>query len=487
MRFNLKIIIRMMGAVSVIIGGAMTPALLVSLALGERHLTSVFGAIIVPLVIIGLPIFLFVRNAQGNIRVRDGLLLVAISWLFVCLLGALPYVVSGVMPSYADAFFESVSGFTTTGVTLIDDLSKIPRSLLFWRSLSNWIGGIGILIFAILPALGVGSVNIINAEGGGNALERIRARMSDNAKHIYLIYVALTAIEFFLLLASRKMDAFEAFIHSFGSMGNAGLSTTGCSIMEFQSIYVEAVIAVFCILASMNFLSFKLLFQKRIRDFFREAEIRIFLMILISTITLIVLTLWAKGTYGTIGESIRQGFFQTVAFVTTSGYTVADYSIWPVFCKCLLFAVIFIGGCSASTSGGMKIVRFAVIVSLIRRNIYKRLHPNAVVAIKLGDNAISSDKVSNITVFVLVYFFLFGLSAILMSLDGQSAGTTASAAISALSNAGLGFGDVSYGMSYQVFSTGGRLLLSAIMLIGRLELYTIILLFTPNFWRPDHR
>jgi trk system potassium uptake protein TrkH len=489
MNFNIKVILKMIGAVAVLIGVAMVPSLIVSLLYGETALTRVFLLIIVAQVICGLLLFLVARQTRGHIRIRDGLLSVAVCWIVTCLLGALPYTISGVIPSYLDAFFEAASGFTTTGVSLISDMSTLPKSLLFWRAMSNWIGGMGILIFAIsiLPALGVGSVNIINAENTGSAIERIRNRMSDNARHVYLLYITLTILAFFLLFASPEMNAFDAIIHSFGSMGNSGVTTRAGGVARIGNLYVEVVISVFCVLASMNFISYKLLLQRRFRDFFKEAEIRIFLLILLTVLLLTVMVLWAKGTYGGFGECLRHSFFQVVAFVTTAGYTGVDYNVWPGFCKALLFAVVFIGGCSASTGGGMKVIRFAVMASLIRRNFYKRIHPHAVMPVKLGENAISAEKVSNITVFVLMYFFLFGLGTILLSLDGQGISTTASAVLAVLSNAGLGFGELSLGGSFQIFSSGGRLLLSLFMLIGRLEIFTIILLFSPNFWRPDHR
>ena len=490
MGLNLKIIARLLGAVSVIIACLMIPALAVSVIYEEYSLTEDFGALIVILAAAGLLIFFAARNAVRNIRIRDGIIIVSLCWIFTGLLGALPYVVSGIIPSFADAFFESVSGFTTTGITVLGHIGAIPKSLLFWRSLTNWIGGIGILIFAIsiLPALGIGAVNLFSAEnsGGASAMERIRSRISDNAKQIYIMYIVMTAAAFVLLLASNRMSLLDAIVYSFSSVSNSGVVAAEGGVTGYGSLYVEAVVALFCVLASMNFVSYTLLFHRRFKDFIKEPEVRYYLLIIASIFVLTMISLWANGSYNGPGATLRNSFFTVFAFVSTAGFGGADYGAWPLFCKCLLFAAMFIGGCSASTSGGMKVIRLSLMASLIRRNIYKRLHPNAVVAVKLGDQAISAQKVSNTTVFVLMYLFIFAGGTILLSLDGQSAATTASAALAAMSNIGLGFGELTTG-DYHIFSVGGRLLLSLLMLVGRLELFTIILLIIPNFWRPDHK
>ena len=490
MGLNLRIITKMLGAVSFIIACFMIPALIVSIIYAEYDLTRNFGVIILVLIVAGAVIFFSVRNAERNIRIRDGVLIVAFCWIFTSLLGAIPYAVTGVIPSFADSIFESVSGFTTTGVTILSSVSAVPKSLLFWRSITNWLGGIGILIFAIsiLPALGIGAVNIVSTEnsGGATAVERIRSRISDNAKQIYMMYIVMTVVLFILLAASSKMDVLDAIMYSFSSVSNSGVITADGGIMGIGSVYVETVISIFCVLASMNFISYTVLLHGRFKDFLKEAEVRIYILMIISVFILITLALWLTGTYDGFGTTIRNSFFTVFSFASTSGFAGTTYGSWPLFCKFLLFALMFVGGCSASTAGGLKVIRVSVMASLIRRNAYKRLHPNAVVAVKLGNQAISAQKVSNITVFVLMYLFIFALGSILLSLDGQDASTTASTVLAAMSNLGLGFGELTSG-TYHVFSTGGRLLLSLLMLVGRLELFTIVLLIVPNFWRPDRR
>ncbi|MDR1029168.1 MAG: TrkH family potassium uptake protein [Clostridiales Family XIII bacterium] len=487
MNLNFKFIVRIVGVVNLLTVGAMFPALVVSLICAEYNMTAALGVVMAVLLVAGLLLSLATGNARSsNIRVREGLLVVAICWILLSALGALPYVVSGEMRSFADAFFESVSSFSTSGASMIPDPSALPRSLLFWRSLSNWVGGMGILVLAIsiLPAFGFGAANIVNAETAAPTTDKIRTRMSDNAKSLFLIYLSLTAIEFLLLLVGG-MNPYEAVIHAFGSMANGGLSNYADGIKHFNSVYIEVVISVFCILASLNFVSYRLIARRRFRDFFKEPEIRLFFIILASILVLTILVLMVKEVYATPGEAIRYGLFQAVAFVTTAGYANTDYGAWPGFCKALMFLALFIGGCSASTAGGVKVIRLAVILALVRRNVYKRLHPNAVVAVKLGEQSIAADRVSNITVYVFVYLMVFAAGSLLLSLDGQGVTTSVSAALAALSNAGLGFGRLGITSGFEIFSTGGRLLLSLLMLIGRLEIFTIILLLTPTFWRPN--
>jgi trk system potassium uptake protein TrkH len=405
-------------------------------------------------------------------------------WLLASLIAAIPYWVSGELPNYADAFFEAVSNITTTGANLIEFPEAAPKSLLFWRALVSWIGGMGILLFVIsvLPALGIGTENLANAETGGSSIEKYRVRLSENAKNVYLLYLSLTFIEFIMLLAGR-MKPFDALTNSFSSISNCGMSGYYEGISHFDSVYIEVVIAVFCILGSLNFSTLQLLPRRKFSVFFRDFEIRAYAFILAFTLVAVTLVLSLNGTYGNVGETIRKSFLQIISFVTTAGYSVTDYNNWPTFCLMLLFFVVFIGGCSASTAGGIKVSRFLVMLMLIRRNLYKRLHPNAVYAVKIGDRAIPADKVSNITVFVIVYGVIFCAGSILLSLDGQDIETTAGSVIAALSNTGLGFGNTGFASTFMVFSVWGRLLLSALMLLGRLELFAFLIIFTPSFWR----
>ncbi|MDR3295403.1 MAG: TrkH family potassium uptake protein [Clostridiales Family XIII bacterium] len=485
---NFHVISKITGVIILMIALAMVPALLISLAMGEGGMSRAFIASILPLLVLGGVLILATKPLSTRLRMREGVFIVALCWILASALGALPYIFSGVIPGFIDAFFESAAGFSTTGATLLADLPGIPRGLMFWRSLSHWLGGMGILVFAIsiLPALGIGALNIAKAETTGPGLEKVTTRISDNAKFLYVIYFAFSVLEFLLLLLG-KMNPYDAAIHMFGSMSTGGLSNYDKGIAEFNSPYIEFVVAFFCILASVSFIAYNELFHRRWREFFREPEVRAFFFILVASIAFIGVRLRISGIGDSAADSLRLAFLQVSAFITSSGYVSTDYAAWPMVCQWILLMLLFMGGCSSSTAGGIKIVRVLVLFRLIHRNFYKRLHPRAVVAVKLGGRTVSAENVSNITVFILMYFVVFLGSTLLLSLDGQDLGTTLSAAAARLSNNGVGFGKIGYGGTYDIFSAPARLFLSVLMILGRLELFTVLILLTPSYWRPNRQ
>jgi trk system potassium uptake protein TrkH len=399
-------------------------------------------------------------------------------------LGALPYAISGVIPNFIDALFESASGFTTTGATLIANLAEIPKGLMFWRSLSNWIGGIGILIFAIsvLPALGIGALSLAKAETAGPTVDKVMTRMSDNAKFLYLLYIAFSATEFLLLLGGG-MNAYDASIHTFGSVSTGGLSNYDNGLIEFENTYIASVIAIFCVFSSISFVIYNELLHRRWKNFFGEPEVRGICFIFVGGVAFLCVCLRADGIYDSIALCVKPAFLQTSAFITTSGYVHADYAAWPAACRRLLFVLSLMGGCSSSTAGGMKIVRAQVLFKLIGRSFHKRLHPRSVVAVKLANKPVSAENVSNITAFILMYVLMLFVGALVLSLDGKDILTAFSAAAALLSNVGVGFGALDCTANYMIFSRPARLFLSFLMVAGRLEFFTVLILLTPSYWR----
>ena len=484
MTVNINLLRKLVGAVCVLIGTAMLPSVFVSLLFKEYRMAIIFASLFVVLAIFGFVLFYPIRKTTATIKTREAFFIVALCWFLASVLSTIPFSLSGVVPNVFDAFFEAVSSITTTGANSIGDITSFPKSLVFWRYFLTWIGGMGILLFAIsiLPALGIGTANLLNAETVGSSIDKYKRRISENTKMVFLLYIALSALEFVLLLFSG-MSPHSAMLNAFSSISNSGISSDLGEVSNFNSLYISIVIALFCVIGATNFSTMQLIPRGRIKEFFREPEIRVYFIIVICVLFLVTCVLWAKGTYGGLVDTLQGSFLQIISFITTAGYSVTDYNDWPEFCKMLLFFVIFIGGCSASTSGGIKISRLMVIFMLIRRNLYKRLHPNAVVAVKIGERAIPADKVSSITVFVIVYMLVFGFGSILLSLDGQSLEVTMSSVIGALSNTGLNLGIHSFGEGYAVFSSLGKLLLSVLMLLGRLELFALLILFTPTFWR----
>ncbi|MDR1495628.1 MAG: hypothetical protein LBS67_01740 [Clostridiales Family XIII bacterium] len=484
MNFDFRLIRKLSGLICLVVGVAMTPCVFIALGCAEYTEMKIFAVLMFVLAATGFSLFLPVRGATHQIKMREGFFIVALCWILLSALAALPYFFGGHLTNYIDAFFESVSSVTTTGGNLIPDISTLPYSLVFWRALVSWIGGLGILLFAIsvLPAIGIGTANLANAETTGSNIEKYHLRISENAKTAYIIYLGLSVVEFALLFASG-LSPFDAVVNTFSSISNSGISNYSEGIGHFGSVSVEVIISVFCVVGAMNFSTLQLLSRRRVKEFFHDSEIRLYLVMIGIVFALVTLSLWMNGVYGDLSETVRRSFLQIFSFVSTSGYSVADYGVWPQFSKVLLFFLAFVGGCSASTAGGIKISRLIIIAKLIRRNVYKRLHPNAVVAVKVGGKTIPEEKVANISVFVIVYLLIFALGTVLLSLEGYDIETTAGSVIAALSNTGLGFGGTGFGHDFAAFSHAGKLLLSLLMLIGRLEIFAILMLFTPTFWK----
>ncbi len=485
MVLNYRMIVKILGVILWIISASMVPPLIVSMYYNETPAIYSFAACIA----IGTIAGIFAQKVtikSHAVRIRDGYAIAALCWIVGSLIGALPFVMSGAIPSFIDAYFETVSGFTTTGASILTDIEALPKGILFWRSFTHWLGGMGILVFviALLPALGIGGQQIAKAETPGPVLDKVSSKISDTAKILYLIYIALTAIEIILLLLGG-MGPYDSFVHTFGTMGTGGFSTYNASIAGFNSLYAEIVIGIFMILAGINFNLYYELIKGKWREFFTDNELRVYFLILVSSMLLIGLNLYFTGTYASSGETARYTFFQVASITTTTGYATADFDLWPTFSKMLLFILMFVGGCSASTSGSVKVIRVIIAFKLIGREIFRKLHPRAVVPVKLDGRPVPAGIVSAIASFIFLYFLLYFLGMILISLDGYGMVVSASAAAATLGNIGPGFELVGPVMNYSIFSDPVTLLMCFLMLAGRLELFTIILLLLPGFWNPD--
>ena len=485
MVLNYRMIAKVLGAIMVILGISMVPSLLISVFNQETQAIIGFLTAIIPMVIIGL----FVQKIKltsHNIKIRDGYAIVSLCWVVGSMFGALPFFFSGAIPNYADAFFETVSGFTTTGASILTDVEIMPRGLLFWRSFTHWLGGMGILVFAIalLPALGIGGQQIAQAETPGPTMDKITPKMSDTAKILYIIYISMTLIEVLLLLLGG-MSLFDAFIQTFGTMGTGGFSNYNASVGYFNSVYIDIVIGIFMILAGANFNLYYDVLKGRWRDFIGDHEFRLYLFILAAAMIAIAANLWLTGTYDSIFQAFRYSFFQTASIQTTTGFASTNFDLWPTFSKMVLFTLMFIGGCSASTAGSVKVIRVLVVFKLINREIFRKMHPRAVVPVKVDGRPVPSGTVSSIASFMFLYFLLFLAGTLLISIEDFGLVTSASAVAATLGNVGPGFELVGPVMNYSLFSDASTLLLSLLMLAGRLELFTIILLFSPGYWDPD--
>lgn len=486
MVLNYRAVMKLSGIIILLLAGLMLPSLLVSYLYEESEIAGVFLRTIIPMLIAGSMITFSVKANFNHLKIRDGFAIVALCWTLGSIIGAVPFFISGYIPNYIDAFFETVSGFTTTGSSILTDIEALPKGLLFWRSFTHWIGGMGIIVFAIalLPMLGISGSRIAKAETTGPTFGKLTPKLTDSSKILYTIYIGMTVTEFVLLMLGG-MGVFDSLIHTFGSVGTGGFSSYNISIAQYDNLYFEMVITLFMLLAGTNFTLYYYAIKGNWHDFFSDSEMRAYLIIFGSAVMLIGLNLWLSGNYDSIGQSLRFSLFQSASIMTTTGYASADFDLWPSFSKIILLILMFIGGCSSSTAGGIKVVRILLLFKLLKRGMAIRLHPRAVISIKLNEKPIPADTISAVASFLFLYLAVFVAGTLLLSLENLDLITTISASAACLSNIGPGFGLIGPVLNYSIFSDASTLLLAILMLIGRLELFTIILLFTRQFWNPD--
>ena len=487
MNLSLSSVFRIIGINLAVISMAMSPSFVVSLIYDDVSVYRPFFLIMMLCFIVGIILIKLCSRSVKQLKVRDGFLIVTICWLLAAAIGALPFIATGTIPDPFDAFFESCSGFSTTGSTILTDIEILPKGILFWRSFTHWIGGMGILVFAIalMPSLGISGQNIAVSEAPGPSLDKITPKMSDTAKRLYIIYLVFTIVETILLLFGG-MDLYDALIHTFGSVGTGGLSSYNSSIGHFNSLYINIVITVFMVLCGINFNLFFTAFRNGIRSMFEDFELRLYMIIFFSVSVLIFAVLMISGTYDSVKLALSDAFFQVASILTTTGYSTADYETWPAVCQALILMLMFIGGCSSSTGGGLKVIRVAVLLKLIRRGIATKLHPNVIESVKLNGRTVSSDTVSAIANHTFLYIILVFAGAFIISFENADMTTCFSSVITCLGNVGPGFGSIGPSETFAGMSSLSKLVLSIYMLAGRLELYTMFILIFPRFWNPDH-
>lgn len=487
MNLSISSMCRITGVVLVVIGVSMLPSILVSVIYDGSSVFMPFIYTMVITVILGLSLTKFFVHDSFRLKVRDGFLIVSLCWILSCFVGAVPFMVTGAIPSLADAFFESCSGFSTTGASILSDIEALPKGLLFWRSFTHWIGGLGILVItiALLPSLGIGGQNIAVSETPGPALDKITPKMSDTAKTLLVIYMLFTVIETILLMFGG-MDLFDSLIHTFGTVGTGGFSNYNTSVAHFDSTYIRIVITAFMFLCGVNFNLFYFSVKRGPKVFFEDSEFKLYLMFFGGTAIFLFAVLMISNTYGSFGEAAVDSAFQTASILTTTGFASADYETWPMICQMAILILMFMGGCSSSTSGGIKIVRIYVILQLIRRGVATRLHPNVVENIKLNGKNMPSDTVSAIANHMFLYIAMVFVGAFLIAFENTDLMTCFSSVITCLGNIGPGFGTIGPSENFSAMADFSKYLLSFYMIAGRLELYTLFILLTPKFWSRNH-
>jgi trk system potassium uptake protein len=415
--------------------------------------------------------------------VREGFAIVTFGWGTFALFGALPYLLSGSIPSVVDALFETMSGFTTTGATILTDIEALPPSILFWRALTQWLGGMGFIVLslAILPMLGVGGMQLFKAEMPGPTADRLKPRIQDTAKLLWGVYVLFTTIQIFLLMLGG-MGFFDALCHAFTTLASGGFSTKNASIAAFDSAYIDWVTIFGMFLAAVNFALLYHALRGRGRIVWRNEEFRVYLWL---TAAMIVLMMWLNygSVYTSLSENLRFSTFQVVSILTTTGYGTADYSLWPAAAQYLLIVAMLLGGCAGSTAGGMKVARLLLLFKHAHVQIYRLIHPRAVRLVKLGDVPVDREVMQGILGFFALWAGIFIFATILMSASGLDMVSAAGSVVATLAVIGPGFGSVGPVENYAHIVPFGKSVLIFCMLLGRLELFTVLVLFFPSFWR----
>ncbi|MCF2663932.1 TrkH family potassium uptake protein [Oscillibacter valericigenes] len=413
---------------------------------------------------------------------RDGFAVVALAWLLMSAFGALPFVISGDIPFYVDAFFETVSGFTTTGASILTEIEPLHRGILFWRSFTHWVGGMGVLVFvmAILPMTDGHGMHLMRAEVPGPSVGKLVSRMSDTAKILYGIYLVLTVIEIVLLMAGG-MPLFDSCIHAFGSAGTGGFSNRNLSVGAYDNAYFDVVIGVFMLLFGVNFNLYYFLLIKRFKDVFHSEELRAYLGIVAAAVIAIAVDI--LHIYGSVGKSLRYAFFQVSSIITTTGFATADFNSWPTFSKGILVVLMFVGACAGSTGGGVKVARVVILVKSSLADMRKMLHPNAIATVRFEGKPLTERSVRGVHVFISVYVLVFAVSFLLLTLEGFDLITTFTALAACINNIGPGLEVVGPMGNYAQFSPWAKLLLSFNMLVGRLEIFPMLLLCAPSIWK----
>lgn len=473
-------------AILLVLAAAMLPSLFIALFNNETKSLFAFLIIIAILGVIGIITRLRFRDSNYNFKNRDGFLIVALTWVLATFVGALPFWASESIPNFADAFFESCAGFSTTGSSILTDIEAMPRSILFWRSFTHWLGGMGIIVLvtALMPTFGLNGQIVANAETTGPVKDKITARFSDGSKNIYKIYIGMTIIEA-ILLKIAGLNLFDSLIHTFGTVGTGGLSSYNASIGHFDNIFVEIIIMVFMFLAAINFNLYYLARKRGVKEILHDEETRFYCMVVLVAGFAITIYNFIMNSFENFGEILINAYFQVISIITTTGYMTDDYDIWPTFSKFIIFALFFVGGCSSSTGGGIKCARVYGGLKLILRGIYSRIHPNIISPVTFNGKEMSNDTAIRIANFIFTYVIIIAFGTVMLSINGFDFITNFSAAASSLGNVGPGFNLVGPTMNYAIFSDFSKYVCSFLMITGRLELYTILVLFSRNYWNPN--
>jgi trk system potassium uptake protein len=479
---HIILIIRILGYLMIFLSGALLLPIPFSVYYGDSDypfflLSSGIAALI------GFAIILLLGKQKKEMRPKEGFAVVTFGWIVFSLIGALPAFLSGEIPSFTDAFFETMSGFSTTGATILTDIESLSHGILFWRSLTHWFGGMGIIMLsiAILPFLGVGGMQLFRAEVPGPIVDKLKPRMTETAKLLWMVYLVFTVVETILLMFGG-MDLFDALCHSFGTLATGGFSTKNASVGAYGSTYIDYVIIIFMFIAGTNFSLHYQWMRGNFRNVYKNQEFRTFVLIIACATILIGIDTFFNN-YLNIWETIQFSLFQVLAIITTTGYGTADYETWSFGSQMILLFLMFVGGSAGSTGGGMKVLRIYLLFKFVYSEFVRLLHPQAVVPIRYGDTVVERGVMMNILGFFVLYLLLTVIGVIVISSFGNDIETSIGVVAATINNIGPGLGKVGPTDNYAHFPDAVKWILSFFMLVGRLEVFTVIILLSPGYWK----
>ena len=481
---NRKLIIRVLGAILLVEAAAMIPALLVSLIHQDGDTRAMAYSILV-VAPVGLAMLLLPRpDPKDHLRLKEGFIITALGWILMSVCGALPFMFSGFLPRFEYAFFEAVSGFTTTGASVVTNFENFPHGVMLWRATTHWVGGMGVLVLtlALLPKLTGRTAHLVKAESPGPSLSKIVPQTGKTAKILYKLYILLSLIEFVTLMICG-LTPYESIVHTMATAGTGGFSCYGESIAHFNNLAAEIVISVFMFMFGVNFaLYYKALIGEKLKAFYKDEEFRWYFCYIVAFILLI--SVFNLSYYGNFFTSLRYGLFQVCSISSTTGFVTADFNQWPAVSHMLIIITMFIGSCAGSTAGGIKVVRINMVAKMSRRNILATGQPKKMDVIRLDGKAVDESIVSQVAQFALMYVALVLLGGFLLALDGKfDALTNLTASLTCVSNVGPGLGGVGPVENFAGFGIFGKVICSFLMLFGRLELLPMFILFTRSAWR----
>lgn len=478
---NFKMVFRVTGLLLLVEGAALLVSLLVSLVTGGSDAQAFVWSVLA----CGIPgglLILLTQKAPRNFTRREGFMIVSLVWLVFSLFGALPYILSGTIPGFADAFFETMSGFTTTGASVVDNLESFPRGILFWRAVTHWLGGMGIIVLflTMMPAFGIGGLQLYDAEAPGLTVEKISPRIHQTARIVWGVYVILTLLETLLLMLGG-MSLFDSVCHAFATMATGGFSTKQASIAFWPSPYIQYVLTLFMFLAGTNFTLLFFAGKGKLSRLFRDEEFRYYFLFVLGFTVLIFSGLLIT-TQLPAEQAFRDSLFTVVSVITTTGFVTADYLMWSPVLYMLIFILFFFGGSTGSTGGGIKIMRIVLLLKNSYYELRRIIHPSGVIPVRFNKHAIEPRTISNVLAFFMFYLMVFFISTVFLMIFVGDMDTSMGAVASCLGNIGPGLGSVGPVFTYSAVPDVGKIFLSLLMMLGRLELFTVLVLFTPSFW-----